>query len=144
MPPFVASIDPVVGTIIAGIISSGFGAIALLRTNSTRVKADEGAAIASRTQTLVDGLDKAVTRLDAQVAAKDAVIDDLKEDIEKCHNERDANRLRADLSEARADELERVVAKQQKRIDHQQEQIDKLGESVGKLQTPGPDEGEKS
>lgn len=73
--------DPVVGSIIGSVLVAILSGTALFfstRSNST----------AAALQTLVNGQQASISRLDAQLVAKDSVIDDLRNDLEECHRHR--------------------------------------------------------
>lgn len=99
--------DPVVGSIIVAIVSGSLGGVALIRTSRVQARATESAGVAQATKILVDGLQKNVDRLDAQLAARESIIEDLREDLDKCHSERRELAARVDLLTTRMEDVER-------------------------------------
>lgn len=71
--------DPVVLTAIATVVVGGLSGLALVlssRSNSN----------ASATAVLVEGQGKAITRMEAQIAARDSMIEDLRANWQECED----------------------------------------------------------
>lgn len=70
--------DPVVASVISGIAVAIISGIALVRSSRS-------SSIATNTKTLVDGQQRALDRLDAQLSAKDSTLEDLRIKLDECH-----------------------------------------------------------
>lgn len=109
--------DPVVGTIIVALITAAISGTALVRSTKTN-------ATTSSIQTLVTAQQAALTRLDGQVAAKDSIIDDLREDLDKCHAERLALSREVERQGTALAQAERAIERQASAIEVLRGKID--------------------
>lgn len=92
--------DPVLVTAIATVVVGGLSGLALVvssRSNST----------SAATAALLTGQGNAITRMEAQIAARDSTIDDMRDRHQEC--EKNLRKLAASLAKAHARiaELER-------------------------------------
>lgn len=115
-----ALVDPVVGTIIVAIVGSAISGLALVRSSKTN---STTAAIG----TLVEGQQKALTRLDGLLAAKDSIIEDLREDLGKCHSEREALSREVDRQGVALGEAEKAIKAQAAEIRDLHKRMKEIG-----------------
>lgn len=108
--------DPVVWPIIGSIAVAAISGVALVRSSRPN-------AVATATAALVAGQGSAITRMDAQIAARESIIEDLRQDLDECKTERTALALEV---ERQGHEL----AAAQQSIEQQGHEIESLRERV--------------
>lgn len=113
--------DPVVGTIIVAIVGSAISGFALIRSSKTN-------ATTTAIQTLVTAQQAALVRLDGQVAAKDSIIDDLRDDLTKCHSEREVLSIEVERQGAALGQAEKAIERQAKELARLRHRITELSD----------------
>lgn len=121
---FVGALDPVIGSIAVAFVASGLGAAALIRGERIKAGVATGSAdtaniaaatanVSAQTSLLVNALQKQVVKMDAQIAARDSTIDDLRVKWSEC----ETNRLKdREITDSQLRERDVQIGKQEAEI----------------------------
>lgn len=113
--------DPVVLTVLGSIAVAVISGIALVRSSRSN-------ATATATATLVEGQDKAIKRMEAQIAARESTIEDLRQHKIECEDKLHQLELSSERQTHELNAAHERLEMQGREIGHLKARITELGD----------------